>query len=56
MNVQGINVGKIDDIMHECSEWELDVVCLTETQMRESVEIDDENHAYHFIGKGRISS
>ena len=53
MNVQGINVGKIDDIMHECSEWGLDVVCLTETQLIESVEIDDADHAYHFIGKGR---
>ena len=51
--MQGINVGKIEDIMSECKEWGLDVLCMTETQMRESLEIDDIEHPYQFIGKGR---
>ena len=45
-------MGKLDDLMHECNEWKLDVMCLTETQMRESVEISDDSYAYNFMGKG----
>ena len=51
--MQGINVGKVEDIMNECNEWSMDIMCLTETQMREHMEIDSRDLAYHFISKGR---
>ena len=53
MNVDGLNVGKIEDIMNECYDWSLDVVCLTETHLRENLEIDENVHKYRVIGKGR---
>ena len=49
----GINVGKLEDIMNECSEWGLDIVCLTETQMREMIEINEKGQEYRVINKGR---
>ena len=39
--------------MNECNEWSMDIMCLTETQMREHMEIDSRELAYHFISKGR---
>ena len=40
MNVCDINAGKLEDLMTECNEWGLDV-CFTETQMKELIEIND---------------
>ena len=51
--MNGMNVGKLEDIMTECEEWSLDVLCMTETHMREVVEICNEEYAYSVSGKGR---
>ena len=53
MNVCGLNVGKLEDLMTECSDWGLDVVCFTETQMRELIEINESEHEYRVVNKGR---
>ena len=46
-------MGKMEDIMVECSEWGLDIVCLTETQMRERLEINGVECGYKVLSKGR---
>ena len=53
LNVYGMDVGKIGDLQKECDEWKLDVVCLTETHLKESVDLNEEEYAYRMIGKGR---
>ena len=53
MNVDGLNVGKIEDIMSECDDWNVDVVCLTETHLREYMEINENWQKYRMTGKGR---
>ena len=50
LNVDGIDVGKLEDMLNECEEWKLDVMCLTETHLRE---MNGEEHAYRMICKGR---
>ena len=42
---------KLEDLSKELQEWSLDVVGITETQMREKVEW--ETKQYRMIGKGR---
>ena len=49
--MNGWGVGKLDDICREMSEWDFDVFGVTETQLRERCEI--ENDGYRMIGKGR---
>ena len=51
LNVHGWNVGKLEDLSRELKEWEIDVVGITETQMREEVELDYND--YRMVGKGR---
>ena len=53
LNVNGMNVGKLEDVMHECSEWNIDVMGVTETHMRDVLEVIDQERKYKFIGKGR---
>ena len=53
LNVNGINVGKLEDLMTECEEWKLDVLCMTETHLREVMDVGNENHTYSVLGKGR---
>ena len=51
MNVNGWGLGLLEDLSRELNEWELDVIGVTETQLRERVEMRNEN--YKMIGKGR---
>ena len=53
LNVNGMNVGKLEDVMTECKEWKLDVLCLTETHLREELEFQDERYSYRVVCKGR---
>ena len=41
----------MEDLNREMNEWNIDVVRVTETQMRERVEFTSET--YNMIGKGR---
>ena len=50
LNVNGWGVGKLDDICREMSEWDFDVVGVTETQLRERCKL--ENDGYRMISKG----
>ena len=51
MNVRGWDVGKMEDLSREMNEWNIDVVCVTETQLRDRTELIGER--YSMIGKGR---
>ncbi|KAG0720262.1 hypothetical protein GWK47_048876 [Chionoecetes opilio] len=51
VNVRGWNVEKMEDLSREMNEWNIDVVGVTETQMRERIELRSET--YSMIGKGR---
>ena len=53
MNVNGLNVGKIENLMSECNDRRLDVMCLTETHWRETMILNEKAHLYRVIGKGR---
>ena len=53
LNVDGIDVGKLEDMMNECEEWKLDIMCLTETHLREINEVNEEEHAYRMVCKGQ---
>ena len=51
VNVRGWNVGKMEDLSREMNAWNIDVLGVTETQMRERIELTSET--YRMIGKGR---
>ena len=51
VNVRGWNVEKMEDLSREMNDWMIDVVGLTETQLRERVELN--SREYRMIGKGR---
>ena len=51
MNVNGWNVGSWEDVCKELNEWDIDLVGVSETQLRERIELDDEY--YKMIGSGR---
>ena len=50
MNVRGWDVGKMEDLSREMNEWNIDVACVTETQLRERVELESES--FRMRGKG----
>ena len=39
--------------MNECEQWKLDVMCVTETHLRETITLNEDEHMYSMIGKGR---
>ena len=43
----------MESIIVECSEWGLDIVCLTETQMSGRLEINGVECGYKVVSKGR---
>ena len=51
MNVRGLNVGKYEDVTKELYEWNFDLVGLTETHLRDDVQVDGSE--YMMIGRGR---
>ncbi len=51
MNVRGWGNGKLEDISCEMNEWDVDVVGVTETQLRERLE--KESDEYFMLNKGR---
>lgn len=51
MNVRGWGVGKYEDVCKELSEWNFDMVGLTETHLRDEVRMDA--NEYVMIAKGR---
>ena len=51
LNVRGWHEGKIEDLSMELYEWGMDVMAVTETQLRERVDMCCDR--YRMIGKGR---
>ena len=51
--MNGMNVGRMEDLVNECCEWKMDMVGLTETHMRDILEITEGESKYKFLGKGR---
>jgi hypothetical protein len=51
VNIRGWGVGKMDDICAEMENWDMDIMGLVETQLRERVK--DDHDKYRMIGKGR---
>ena len=51
LNVRGWGVGKFADACKELSQWKLDMVGMTETQLRDAVRMEEDE--YVMIGKGR---
>ena len=51
INVRGWNLGKFKGLSDECREWNIDVIGVTETNLRG--EVDREDEFFKFIGKGR---
>lgn len=51
LNVRGWGVGKLEDMTKELREWDLHVVGVTETQLRERLEVRSGD--YNFRAKGR---
>ena len=51
INVRGWTVGKLEDISKECSDWGIDFLGITETQLRER--LAENNEEYTMINKGR---
>ena len=51
MNVRGWGIGKFEDVCQELSEWNLDMVGMTETHLRDAVRM--EGSEYVMVGKGR---
>ena len=47
----GWGVGKYEDMCREIHGWGVDVLGVTETKLREHIE--NENHLYRYVGKGR---
>ena len=50
VNVRGWGIGKFEDACKELNEWKLDVVGVTETHLRDEVQMDSSE--YVMIGKG----
>ena len=53
LNINGINNGKLEDLENECTEWKIDMIGLTETHMRDTLDIMNKESKYKFISKGR---
>ena len=51
INVRGWGVSKLDDVSKEMCEWNIDIVGLTETHLRDDLKVD--GNEYVMIGKGR---
>ena len=51
LNVRGWGIGKLEDVSQELSEWNLDLVGMTETHLRDVVRV--EGSEYVMVGKGR---
>ena len=51
VNVRGWGVSKLEDMSKEMSEWNIDIVGVTETQLRDDVKV--EGSEYIMLGKGR---
>ena len=41
MNVRGWGVGKLEDVCKELNEWKFDIVGLTETHLRDRVQMEE---------------
>ena len=50
MNVRGWGIGKLEDVCKELNEWNLDMVGITETHLRDAVQMEGDE--YVMIGKG----
>ncbi|MPC48845.1 hypothetical protein E2C01_042630 [Portunus trituberculatus] len=51
VNVRGWGTGKFEDVSKELEEWHFDLVGMTETHLRDDVQVD--GCEYVMIGKGR---